>query len=65
MAAAQHPGATTSPLGLPEKVRACLFDLDGVLTQTARVHAAAWKQTFDEYLRARAAGTGEPFVPFD
>jgi beta-phosphoglucomutase family hydrolase len=65
LAAAQHPRATTSSLGLPETVRACLFDLDGVLTQTARVHAAAWKQTFDEYLRARAARTGEPFVPFD
>ena len=52
-------------LGLPSDVRACLFDLDGVLTQTATVHAAAWKQMFDEYLRARAARTGEPFVPFD
>ena len=37
-------------LGLPEGVTACLFDLDGVLTQTAQVHAAAWKQTFDSYL---------------
>jgi beta-phosphoglucomutase family hydrolase len=52
-------------LGLPEGVRACLFDLDGVLTDTARVHAAAWKQMFDEYLRARAERTGEPFQPFD
>ena len=40
-------------LGLPEPIRACLFDLDGVLTQTAKVHAAAWKQMFDEYLRTR------------
>jgi beta-phosphoglucomutase family hydrolase len=49
-------------LGLPDGTRACLFDLDGVLTQTARVHAAAWKQMFDEYLRAR----GEPeFTPHD
>ena len=48
-------------LGLPDSVTACLFDLDGVLTQTAKVHAAAWKQMFDEYLRARP----EPFVPFD
>src|SRR5689334_16786218 len=40
-------------LGLPDGTRACLFDLDGVLTQTARVHAAAWKQMFDEYLRER------------
>jgi beta-phosphoglucomutase family hydrolase len=40
-------------LGLPDQVRACLFDLDGVLTQTATVHAAAWKQMFDGYLRGR------------
>jgi len=46
-------------------VRGCLFDLDGVLTQTAKVHAAAWKQMFDDYLRERAKRTGEPFVPFD
>ena len=52
-------------LGLPSDVRACLFDLDGVLTQTATVHAAAWKRMFDEYLRARAARTGERFIPFD
>jgi beta-phosphoglucomutase family hydrolase len=52
-------------LGLPEAVRACLFDLDGVLTQTAKVHAAAWKEMFDAYLRERAARAGEPFVPFD
>ena len=44
---------------------ACLFDLDGVLTQTAKVHAAAWQQMFDDYLRARAARTGEAFVAFD
>ncbi len=52
-------------LGLPDSVTACLFDLDGVLTQTAKVHAAAWKQTFDDYLRQRANQTGETFVPFD
>jgi beta-phosphoglucomutase family hydrolase len=52
-------------LGLPDTTRACLFDLDGVLTDTASVHAAAWKQMFDEYLRARADATGEPFEPFD
>jgi HAD superfamily hydrolase (TIGR01509 family) len=50
---------------LPEQVRACLLDLDGVLTQTAKVHAAAWKEMFDAYLQARSARTGEPFVPFD
>jgi beta-phosphoglucomutase family hydrolase len=52
-------------LGLPEGTRACLFDLDGVLTDTASVHAAAWKQMFDDYLRARADRDGTPFVPFD
>ncbi len=52
-------------LGLPDSITACLFDLDGVLTQTAKVHDAAWKQTFDEYLRARAGTTGEPFKEFD
>ncbi len=52
-------------LGLPDGVTACLFDLDGVLTDTARVHNGAWKQTFDAFLRERAEQTGEPFVPFD
>jgi beta-phosphoglucomutase family hydrolase len=50
---------------LPDDVRACLFDLDGVLTETAKVHAAAWKQMFDDYLRDRAAKREEEFVPFD
>jgi beta-phosphoglucomutase family hydrolase len=52
-------------LGLPDEVTACLFALDGVLTQTAKVHAAAWKEMFDSYLRERAARAGEEFVPFD
>jgi len=52
-------------LGLPDQITACLFDLDGVLTQTAKVHAAAWKQTFDEYLQMRAQRDGEAFVAFD
>jgi beta-phosphoglucomutase family hydrolase len=52
-------------LGLPAGVSACLFDLDGVLTQTAKVHAAAWKQMFDDYLRGRAEQRGEQFVAFD
>jgi len=51
--------------GLPGAIRACLFDLDGVLTQTAKVHAAAWKEMFDAYLLERANRTGERFVPFD
>jgi beta-phosphoglucomutase family hydrolase len=52
-------------LGLPDGIRGCLFDLDGVLTKTAKVHDAAWKQMFDAYLSDRAKRTGEPFVPFD
>lgn len=52
-------------LGLPTDIEACLFDLDGVLTQTAKLHAAAWKEAFDGYLRERAAKRGEEFVPFD
>jgi beta-phosphoglucomutase family hydrolase len=52
-------------LGLPETVHACLFDLDGVLTDTASVHTKAWKAMFDDYLRQRAKRTGDEFVPFD
>ncbi|MFJ7900064.1 beta-phosphoglucomutase family hydrolase [Streptomyces sp. NPDC096198] len=49
-------------LGLPDGIQACLFDLDGVITKTAVVHAAAWKQTFDDFLRRR---DGESYRPFD
>jgi beta-phosphoglucomutase family hydrolase len=49
-------------LGLPDNVEVCLFDLDGVLTDTASVHSAAWKQTFDEFLQRR---DGNGFRPFD
>jgi beta-phosphoglucomutase family hydrolase len=52
-------------LGLPDDVQACLFDLDGVVTKTALVHAAAWKEMFDEFLRQHAEQTGTEFVPFD
>jgi beta-phosphoglucomutase family hydrolase len=52
-------------LGLPAGIRACLFDLDGVLTQTAKVHAAAWKEMFDAFLRRRALRTGEELRLFD
>jgi beta-phosphoglucomutase family hydrolase len=55
----------TFDLGIGSDVRACLFDLDGVLTRTAVVHAAAWKQMFDAYLRARAEQATEAFLPFD
>ncbi|UNO42947.1 beta-phosphoglucomutase family hydrolase [Streptomyces sp. MST-110588] len=55
---------THSPtaLGLPDTIRACLFDLDGVLTKTAVVHTAAWKEIFDAFLRRR---DGAGFTPFD
>lgn len=52
-------------LGLPDDIRACLFDLDGVLTDTASVHRKAWKAMFDAFLRQRAEQDGDEFVPFD
>ena len=52
-------------LGLPDDVHACLFDLDGVLTDTASVHRKAWKSMFDDFLRARAERDGDQFRPFD
>lgn len=52
-------------LGLPEEIRACLFDLDGVLTDTASVHRTAWKAMFDGFLRQRSDSDGSTFVPFD
>jgi beta-phosphoglucomutase family hydrolase len=51
------------PPGLPDHISACLFDLDGVLTQTAKVHAKAWKQMFDEYLGSRS-GPDAPLREF-
>ena len=51
-------------LGLPSTVRGGLFDLDGVLTRTASVHAAAWSEMFDAFLRERADREGEPVQPF-
>jgi beta-phosphoglucomutase family hydrolase len=57
-----------SPAGpsvTPERFDAVLFDLDGVLTATAKVHAACWKRTFDDFLQRRAHRTNEPFQPFD
>ncbi len=51
-------------LDLPEGISACLFDLDGVLTQTAKVHASAWAQMFDGFLRDRSERLDEPFEPF-
>lgn len=57
--------AATVARGAPDGIVAFLFDLDGVLTQTAKVHAAAWKEMFDDFLRTRAAVSGEAFVPFE
>lgn len=57
-----NQGRMTSTLGLPETIQACLFDLDGVVTRTAAVHAAAWKETFDAFLYASG---GKDFRPFD
>lgn len=57
--------ANPASLGLPVTTRACLFDLDGVLTQTAKVHAAAWKDMFDAFLRRYAIETGTELSPFD
>ncbi len=48
-----------------DKYDAVLFDLDGVLTATAKVHAACWKKMFEEYLQKRAAKEGTPFQPFE
>ncbi|HEX6581414.1 MAG TPA: HAD family hydrolase, partial [Actinomycetota bacterium] len=56
---------TSTATTLPEGIRAVIFDMDGVITDTTSVHAEAWKRLFDEYLRERADRTGEPFVPFD
>jgi beta-phosphoglucomutase family hydrolase len=52
-------------LGLPDGVTTCLFDLDGVLTDTASVHQRAWKEMFDGFLSDRAASDGSEFVPFE
>lgn len=52
-----------SVAAVPEGITAFLFDLDGVLTQTAKVHAAAWKRMFDAYLQERSRRAGEPFRP--
>ena len=52
-------------LGLPDGITACLFDMDGVVTRTAVVHNAAWKEMFDDFLHQWSAKTGTPFVPFD
>jgi beta-phosphoglucomutase-like phosphatase (HAD superfamily) len=60
-----NSGLTVRVALSPRDYDAVLFDLDGVLTRTAAVHAVAWKQLFDTFLAERAAAAGEPFVPFD
>jgi beta-phosphoglucomutase-like phosphatase (HAD superfamily) len=56
---ADHP--TSGPVALPAGVRACLFDLDGVLTGTAVAHEAARRQMFDAFLAGRGDGSSHPF----
>ena len=59
------PSATTRELGLPLGTCACLFDLDGVLTGSARVHAAAWRDALDRFVRERIEESGHRFaVPY-
>ncbi len=49
----------------PDRFDAVLFDLDGVLTSTAKIHSFCWKTVFDAFLSQRAAATQQPFQPFD
>lgn len=56
---------TNSRLGLPDTIHACLFDLDGVITETARLHARAWKEAFDEFLSHAGHSTKKAYVPFN
>jgi beta-phosphoglucomutase-like phosphatase (HAD superfamily) len=58
------PRATARTVGLPIGVRACLFDLDGVLTASAEIHAAAWRDSLNDFLSRRLERTGERFGPF-
>jgi Cof subfamily protein (haloacid dehalogenase superfamily)/HAD superfamily hydrolase (TIGR01509 family) len=60
-----EPPIERTTLGLPLRTRACLFELDGVLAQIAKLQAEAWKRTFDDYLQERSLNTDEPFIPFD
>jgi alpha,alpha-trehalose phosphorylase len=61
----RRPEASLEELIAAERFDAVLFDMDGVLTATAEVHAQAWKRTFDAYLAERAERSGEPFRPFE
>src|SRR5215469_11919500 len=58
--------AASSPVTIdPIQFEAAVFDLDGVLTETASIHAEAWKRLFDDFLAKRAAASGATFTPFD
>lgn len=59
------PWETKRLLGLPADALACVFSVDGVLVASAAIHAAAWKETFDEFITRRIEQTGEPFASFD
>jgi beta-phosphoglucomutase-like phosphatase (HAD superfamily) len=59
------PAITRQMLALPSGVNACVFDLDGVLTTSASLHAEAWAETLDAFLFDRAARTRHPVIPFD
>ena len=56
---------TAKMLGLPAGIRACVFDLDGVLTNSATLHASAWGEVFDAFLLRLSEKTGWQFIPFD
>ena len=58
------PRVTRRMLGLPQEVRACVFDLEGVLAGSSRLHAAAWAETLDEFLSRRVETLGERFAPY-
>ncbi len=60
-----EPPRSRTPLGLPPRIRACLFRLEGVLTESTALHAETWKELFDYYLRRRAREANQAFVPFD
>jgi beta-phosphoglucomutase family hydrolase len=61
----QFRDGTTTKIGVPiDRIDGVIFDMDGVVTDTARLHARCWKRVFDEYLRAHSE-TGETFRPFD
>ena len=58
-------GPTAQPAVHLDELGAVIFDMDGVVTDTASVHAAAWKRLFDAYLEERSRRKREPFQPFD